>query len=720
MIVIGIILLLIGSSTVATKIVVKTNQGEEKIVTINLEGNSEITIYVDDDNTDGPWDGSINRPYQTIKDAIENSTDGDIIFVFTGTYTGFTANKRLDIIGENREDTIIEVTSSSNRVRLRADWCNLSDFTITGEAIFLDGYLQAGGNNVTVSNCNVYTQKSVYGIEVGGTYSISGNYLRRDIIIDNCTVKGFHYAGFEVYLSHHSKIENCKVYDCGDGMEIWSFNPPDDIFVNNCEILNNQYGIAVSRDRVFISNCHIYNNTIGVEIYASKKCQVTSSVFENNTMFGCYLRPYHSNIGHIDTKENKILGNLIINNERGICFEEYCKENYVHHNNFINNPQYNALDLGTDEWDDGVSEGNYWDDYTGTDGNGDGIGDTPHRVVTGSYDHYPLINLFSMENKPPGKPIITGGESGLQWTTHKLFVKSLDPNFDSVFYQINWGDGTESGWLGPFPYDENGIVSHTWKIHGTFRVKVRAKDVKGEISDWSDFFEINIEKNNRPTKPTLTGPSEGIVGYGIEFSAVSTDNDREKIRYCFDFDDNIIKWTEYYNSGEPVTIIHSWDYNYLKIETEKTYTLKVKAQDGKGGESEWSEPLIITIKNNPPTAPILINAPDTGKVGEKYKLTVISYEPDNHEISYEVEWGYGSSITGGFKSGEEVTLEWDYGAGDFTIEIRARDEYWAISEWVTHDVTIQRLRSFNRPIFNQLFQRLIHNFPMIERMFSIK
>jgi hypothetical protein len=44
------------------------------------------TIYVDDDNTDGPWDGTMEHPYQHIQDGVVAASDGDIIYVFSGEY----------------------------------------------------------------------------------------------------------------------------------------------------------------------------------------------------------------------------------------------------------------------------------------------------------------------------------------------------------------------------------------------------------------------------------------------------------------------------------------------------------------------------------------------------------------------------------------------------------------------------------------------------------
>ncbi len=43
-------------------------------------------IYVDDDNTEGPWEGTQEHPYRRIGDAVDAANESDTIYVYSGTY----------------------------------------------------------------------------------------------------------------------------------------------------------------------------------------------------------------------------------------------------------------------------------------------------------------------------------------------------------------------------------------------------------------------------------------------------------------------------------------------------------------------------------------------------------------------------------------------------------------------------------------------------------
>ena len=63
----------------------------------NMISNGKI-LYVDDNNTEGPWDGSIDYPYRFIKDGVNNAQDDDTVFVKNGIYNQLIViNKNLNV-----------------------------------------------------------------------------------------------------------------------------------------------------------------------------------------------------------------------------------------------------------------------------------------------------------------------------------------------------------------------------------------------------------------------------------------------------------------------------------------------------------------------------------------------------------------------------------------------------------------------------------------------
>ena len=69
-----------------------------------------------------------------------------------------------------------------------------------------------------------------------------------------------------------------------------------------------------------------------------------------------------------------------------------------------------------------------------------------------------------------------------------IFV-TKDINGDDVYYYVDWGDGTNSGWVGPYASGEEMVLNHSWPKARAYLIKAKAKDDDGE-SEWKEYVLI--------------------------------------------------------------------------------------------------------------------------------------------------------------------------------------------------------------------------------------
>ena len=96
---------------------------------------------------------------------------------------------------------------------------------------------------------------------------------------------------------------------------------------------------------------------------------------------------------------------------------------------------------------------------------------------------------------PPNTPEIDGPPSGKAGVEYCITVNSTEIDGDDVLYLVDWGDGTTSGWIGPFTQGESEEVCHTYNFPGYFNIRAKAKDINGLESEWSEPFSVNIPRN---------------------------------------------------------------------------------------------------------------------------------------------------------------------------------------------------------------------------------
>jgi hypothetical protein len=109
-----------------------------------------------------------------------------------------------------------------------------------------------------------------------------------------------------------------------------------------------------------------------------------------------------------------------------------------------------------------------------------------------------LIKVADFENQRPTPPVITGPSVGKKETWFDFNIVSTDPDKENLSYYIDWDDGNDEGWLGPYVSGNEIEVRHYWLWEDTFIIKVKAEDVYGGESDWSE-FEIKISNSRTRT-----------------------------------------------------------------------------------------------------------------------------------------------------------------------------------------------------------------------------
>ncbi len=195
-------------------------------------------------------------------------------------------------------------------------------------------------------------------------------------------------------------------------------------------------------------------------------------------------------------------------------------------------------------------------------------------------------------NKPPVKPPAPSGpDMRAIGIAGSYTAVTTDPENDSISYQFNWGATNDTSAWSLFVKSGDSVkMSHTWDEAGTYEVKVRARDIKGKVSDWSPSLTVTVRLNQMPQTPAMpTGPLSGVRGRSYYFYATTTDPDNDMVQFRFSWGDgDTSDWGGFVSSGGRDSAVHTFNTGGL-------YQIRVQARDKLGGESFWSEPLNFVV-----------------------------------------------------------------------------------------------------------------------------
>ena len=159
-------------------------------------------------------------------------------------------------------------------------------------------------------------------------------------------------------------------------------------------------------------------------------------------------------------------------------------------------------------------------------------------------------------------------------------TNSYDPNGEIVEYYWDFGDGSNQ--LGE-------IVTHSFSRTGVFLVTLKVTDNDGAIGIARIYAEI-YQGNIPPLKPEIFGLDNITVDTPVSFAAVSSDIDRDMIKFTFDWGDGTIDESDYKDGYrlKGASFTHSW-------KDEGEYKITVTVSDN---QSTSSNEMTINVIDN--------------------------------------------------------------------------------------------------------------------------
>jgi len=363
-------------------------QSESDAVTAASNGN---TLYVG---------GSGPNNYTKIQDAIDDASDGDTIFVYDDSspyYENIDINKSVNLIGEDKNTTIIDGMEKGDVIHVRANGTTVIGFTIQhgggqpGAGIFVYSSSNIISSNIIKNNVegivlmdlaseynevskNVVVNNTWEGIDLFNAYknivrrnvvSYNGgdgitiadagsNTIEKNVLADTIylgrayrnTVRdnSFTESGIRIWYSSDNKLPNNTI----NGEAIVYLESKTDIEINEGTQV-----ILVGCERITIKNLNISNTCCAVHLLFCNECAVEENILESNSygieMYSCkknlieknkIFNSAHDGVSLWDSYGNSLKRNIFKNNRRGVSLAIGSSMNKIFSNNFVENEMH--------------------------------------------------------------------------------------------------------------------------------------------------------------------------------------------------------------------------------------------------------------------------------------------------------------------------------------------------------------------------------------------
>jgi parallel beta-helix repeat protein len=268
------------------------------------------------------------QTYTKIQEAIDDATEGDTVQVYAGTYyENVIVNKKLTLIGNGADNTIIDGSGNGDVINVATDWVEVSGFKITNSG---SSSGDAGLELNNVQNCYIYYNTVDSNKEDGiRAWHSDKNTLENNICTDN------NKNGIYLYSSSYNMVVKNT---CGNNNNHGIFlnsGSYDNTLVNNTCSNNDESGIYLFKSSIntLMNNNCLNNKQSGIYLYSSSESKLMNSTCSANSGSGITLT---------SSSESNTLEAIICSNNgfAGISISSNSNDNVIINCSIFSNTYY--------------------------------------------------------------------------------------------------------------------------------------------------------------------------------------------------------------------------------------------------------------------------------------------------------------------------------------------------------------------------------------------
>ncbi len=363
----------------------------------------------------------------SISSAIARAQAGDTVLVSGPTvfHERVVIDRSIHLLGTNAP--VIDGSGSGTPLTISASDVEVSGVVVRNsgrDLVAFDCGILVDAPRTRVHDCRI--ESDAFGVYLRG---INDCVVERNEIFGNKNLAAAKRGnGIHLWKTKRDRIIGNVIHDKRDGIYL-SFT--DDSIIAGNRVWDTRFGIhyMYSHQNRLLTNS-LTHNAVGATLMFSRQLLVEGNVVVANRRHGLVLKAIdNSRILHNviagqnrglfvqQANQNRFEGNVIATNDIGLYLSNASEQNVFVGNAFIRNTdQVWQPPFETEQGRNGPNSfsehgrGNYWSDYTGSDRNHDGIGDTPHHetdVFGYIVDRHPAARVLALS---PAVAMLRKGE----------------------------------------------------------------------------------------------------------------------------------------------------------------------------------------------------------------------------------------------------------------------------------------------------------------------